>query len=266
MLQRIISGVIMAAVSIAILLLGPIWRMLLVAALMLVSNHEMLGAIRSFGLSPRSWPSYAFVVAVFALSFLGRTDAYWPALVFVTLAIFGQRVLTKDMRVIDCFASLLPVLYPLSMYQFLLSASAHENAMSFCILFTGIGAACLSDTFALFGGLAFGKHKLAPDISPKKTWEGAISGFLGGLVAAAIVWWVQGFWHAQFPLPIYLISGALASVAGQIGDLAASGIKREAGIKDFGTIIPGHGGILDRMDSILFAVPVVSIVFEIYGI
>lgn len=266
MLQRVISGVVLAVATIAFILLGPVWRTVFAAVIMLISNHEMLGAIRAFGLAPRAWPSYAFIAMVFGLSFLGRADEFWPALVFVTLGAFGQRIFAKDMRIIDSFASLIPAIYPLSMFQYVLAACALDNPLSFPILFTGIGVACMTDVCALFGGLALGKHKLAPTISPKKTWEGAISGFFGGVLAAALVWRLQFLWQGQIALGIFLLGGAIASVAGQIGDLTASGIKREANLKDFGKFIPGHGGILDRMDSILFAVPVVSIVFTVFGI
>jgi phosphatidate cytidylyltransferase len=108
------------------------------------------------------------------------------------------------------------------------------------------------DSGAYFAGKTIGKHKLAPAISPGKTWEGAIGGFLATLVFAA------GYATlVHLPLPFALTAGALVGVLGQLADLSKSAIKREIGIKDFGTLIPGHGGVLDRFDSMLYAAPAV---------
>jgi len=103
----------------------------------------------------------------------------------------------------------------------------------------------LTDTFALFCGMAFGKHKLIPHVSPKKTWEGSIGGSLIGTIGASV------FYHYLVdPINIKIVLGILIlSILGQIGDLIFSKIKRENEIKDFSNLIPGHGGILDRLDS-----------------
>lgn len=120
----------------------------------------------------------------------------------------------------------------------------------------------VGDTFAYYGGRAFGSHLMAPEISPKKTWEGAVSSVAAStaLGLAFLVW--------QFPaLPAW--KGALlcilANVAGQVGDLAESAMKRGAGVKDSGTLLPGHGGWLDRVDSSLFSVPLVYWVLQAWG-
>lgn len=107
------------------------------------------------------------------------------------------------------------------------------------------------DSGAYFVGRAIGKHKMAPAISPNKTWEGAI----GGLAAS----WLVGHWmvnHVGLYTGLALVFGLIVGAAGQIGDLFESAIKREIGIKDFGNLLPGHGGVLDRFDSLLFAAPV----------
>ena len=117
-----------------------------------------------------------------------------------------------------------------------------------------------TDTAAYFVGRAIGKTKLAPEISPKKTIAGAV----GGLIASALFMVLYGIimkFGFQMDLPVYLYAavGFVGSIAGQCGDLTASMIKRKMGIKDFGKILPGHGGILDRFDSILFIIPLVYI-------
>lgn len=119
--------------------------------------------------------------------------------------------------------------------------------------------AWLSDTCAYFCGVLFGRHKIAPTLSPKKTVEGCIGGVVGatliGLLYGYVLRWLG---HGEFGAPTeYMLLGAAGSIMAQIGDLAASGIKRCFHVKDFGTLIPGHGGIMDRFDSVLFTAPII---------
>src|SRR5437764_1463463 len=136
--------------------------------------------------------------------------------------------------------------------------------LSFAIRLHGLGAQgpalllfamviiWVSDTAAYFVGRAAGKHPMAPQLSPKKTWEGAVAGFVGSLAAALVFMpWVN------VPLVHLLGMAALGNVAGQMGDLLESGYKRSAGIKDSGSLLPGHGGVLDRVDALILAIPVV---------
>ena len=127
-------------------------------------------------------------------------------------------------------------------------------------------AAWGSDTCALFAGMAFGKHKLAPVVSPKKTVEGAIGGVVG---ATALMMLVVFLMNRYTSLDIHYagaaVMGAAGAVIGQIGDLSFSIIKRQTGIKDYGHIFPGHGGVLDRFDSVIFVAPVVELVLRVLG-
>ena len=118
-------------------------------------------------------------------------------------------------------------------------------------------AVAVTDAFAYLGGSAFGRHKLAPRVSPAKTWEGAAVGFLLTLCGMAVVYAIgrrTGGWP-DWTLARYVWVGALLSVVAQIGDLAESSMKRSAGVKDSGALFPGHGGVLDRCDGFLFAAP-----------
>lgn len=114
------------------------------------------------------------------------------------------------------------------------------------------------DTAAIFAGKAFGKRLLAPSISPKKTWEGAIANF----VACVLVAWGTAVWVGIGPAWGVLI-GVITGVLGQVGDLFESGLKRQADVKDSGSLLPGHGGILDRIDSLLFTAIPTTIVYMI---
>ena len=123
-----------------------------------------------------------------------------------------------------------------------------------------IVAAFLSDAFALFAGMLFGKHKLAPSLSPKKTVEGAVGGFVGAIVSCVVYGLVMQFgFDLQVNYLAMAVYGALGSVVSQIGDLTFSYIKRQYDLKDYGKIFPGHGGVLDRFDSVIFCAPLIEI-------
>lgn len=134
---------------------------------------------------------------------------------------------------------------------FLFSHLINENNpeafyMTFAIAFA-------TDTFAYAGGLLLGRHKLCPKISPKKTVEGAVSGIIGAVIVCVI----YRYFICESIGIIYIIFIIIASIFSQLGDLSASLWKRKYGIKDYGTLLPGHGGVLDRFDSVLFVAPIV---------
>ena len=117
-----------------------------------------------------------------------------------------------------------------------------------------------SDTMDYVVGRKLGKHKIAPKLSPKKSLEGLIGGIVGaaliGVIFSVIFWDELGKAFSN-PVLVFALAGAIGSVVSQIGDMAASAIKRNKGIKDYGSLIPGHGGILDRFDSVIFIAPIV---------
>lgn len=118
-----------------------------------------------------------------------------------------------------------------------------------------------TDTFAYLFGIIFGKHKLYPSISPKKTVEGSLGGIFGSVILLNIF----NFFVLKYNAVFIISFGIILSIVAQLGDLFASKIKREIGIKDFSNIIKGHGGFLDRFDSIIFVTPLVYIIFLIFG-
>jgi phosphatidate cytidylyltransferase len=145
-------------------------------------------------------------------------------------------------------SGLLLVAFPLSFAVRLDGlGGAGPRLLLFALVITWAG-----DTVAYFAGRAIGRHPFAPALSPKKTWEGAVAGFAGSLlVGYAFSWWL----HAS--VPHLLAMAGVGNVAGQVGDLVESAYKRSAGVKDSGALLPGHGGVLDRIDALILAIPAV---------
>lgn len=136
----------------------------------------------------------------------------------------------------------------------------------FYMLLVIIGFAWCTDIFAYLVGMCFGKHRFAPNISPKKTIEGCIGGIVFCLIATFVALFIyQKVFDSEINYVLALVYAFLCSVVGQIGDLAFSYIKRSYGIKDFGKILPGHGGVLDRMDSLIFICPLFYILISLKG-
>ncbi len=140
-------------------------------------------------------------------------------------------------------------------YITFLSTSNNEQTFAYFV-FALFVTVWICDSAAYFLGKAFGIHKLYPSVSPKKSWEGAIAGFVASIITFTILIYLL---IPEFPMIHSIIIGLLIGIFGQIGDLAESLLKRDAGIKDSSTILPGHGGFLDRFDSIIFVAPILFI-------
>jgi phosphatidate cytidylyltransferase len=165
------------------------------------------------------------------------------------LVLFTKRPLVETLPAAGMSSSgLLLVAFPLS-YAIRLHG---EGIRGPALLLFALVIIWVGDTTAYFVGRSIGKHPLAPHLSPKKTWEGTVASFLGSLIVAMVF-----ARYMTVPLPHLLAMAALGNVAGQVGDLLESAYKRSAGIKDSGTILPGHGGVLDRIDALILAIPVV---------
>ena len=145
----------------------------------------------------------------------------------------------------------------------------YTNAHGIFLILFILFSACMTDTFAYFTGSFLGKHKLCPKISPKKTVEGAIGGVIGCVISNVILYAVYNNFIFANPKNNYvaiIIASVITSIVGMCGDLTASLIKRNYGIKDFGNLIPGHGGIMDRFDSIMFVSAAFYAVFNIFEV
>ncbi len=192
--------------------------------------HAMFGPF--FGEHP-------ILSGVFFLFVLGLT----------VITVWGKRALVEALPAAGISSSgLLLVAFPLS-YAVALHGFGSVGPK---LLLFACGITWAADNTAYFVGRAFGKHLLAPRLSPKKTWEGSVGGMVGSLaVAYAFSYWIK------IPVGHLLAMGAIGNVAGQMGDLLESAYKRSAGVKDSGGILPGHGGILDRIDALILCIPVI---------
>ncbi len=167
----------------------------------------------------------------------------------MVLTLWGKRALVEALPAAGISSSaLLLVAFPFSY-----AVSLHGlGKLGPRMLLFACGITWAADSVAYFVGRAFGKHLLAPHLSPKKTWEGSVGGMAGSLLTA----WAFSYW-IKIPLGHLLAMAVIGNVAGQMGDLLESAYKRSAGVKDSGEILPGHGGILDRIDALILCIPVI---------
>lgn len=278
MKTRIITAVVGIAVLIAVMcLFDTLLFDLVIAALTLLAMHEAWQAV---GFRKKDWYIYAAAVPTVFMVLLCHYRAVQLLIlpVLTCTAIFYAvclvlRSTTLDFGRLSSFA-LFSCVILLSFYSFvylkyrLPRAEYSAEAIYFIVLI--LCYAWGGDTFAYFAGRFFGKHKLAPIVSPQKTVEGAIGGILGCVLLGEICTYVYQniadksdiFFHGVAPAFYLVVAvlGVIAAVLGILGDLFASVVKRQHGIKDYGTIFPGHGGILDRFDSVMFIAPFVTMV------
>jgi phosphatidate cytidylyltransferase len=202
-------------------------------------------------------------------------DAAWPyAAAIWLIAILTWALLTRaptDRPLAAVGVTVLAVAYAGALPAFLLDMRHHGHGLrswaGAWLVFFPLVVTWVCDTAAMFGGRAFGGAKLAPTVSPGKTRSGSLAGVVGGLVVAPV------FGAAVFPrvgvdVPLWqlLVVAGVLGVIGQIGDLAESLFKREAGVKDSSQLIPGHGGVLDRLDSLYFVIPAAAAMYRAFGI
>lgn len=289
MLKRVATGAVFTAIILGgIYLRGWPLRALMLAA-MLIGMFEVYRALKKTGARPAEWAGYVYAALAIGLQAAANAPGApeWlktmnvPAASLTIGLLLGLSAIVLRGRVDfpALSATVLPMAYPGFLFAMLASLQDIPNAtMALAALLIAFFLASINDVFALFTGMALGKHKLSPEISPKKT----IAGSIGGLVASAlfamlIAWlldWAQesagiaqalriGEAEAEFSILGFAIMGVFAGAMSQIGDLTASLIKRHCGVKDYGTIFPGHGGVMDRFDGILFCGAVCSVFFQI---
>ena len=243
--------VLTAAVGIPLVLLATLYAPLslfsiLAAAVAALSVEEFLalGRVRGIG-RPGRW----FLIPAAAVTASFGAGSAWTvgavaisAMALMTVTIFRDPLETA---LGDVAVGLSAVAYCCVTLGFLILLPRNAILVLFAIIWVG-------DSAAYYGGRAFGRRLLAPRVSPKKTVEGGIAGLAGSLIAGA----TAGAWLLGEPWTWLVMISGVTAIAGQVGDLAESALKRSAGVKDSSSILPGHGGILDRLDSLFFATPV----------
>lgn len=265
MKTRIISALVgLVLLAATFMLYNTVFFTIIIDIVSLIAVYELL---RCMGLSKDKTlavPSIVFAAFIPFLSFEFIRNIF-PALSYIYLVYLFVMLLIKHktLKISDitkCF--FICLCYPLSFSCFIFLKDANPKEGLFYILLVFI-AAWLSDTGAYFVGSFFGKHKLCPEISPKKTVEGAIGGLLSAVIGYIILAVIYSAIYKDAITINYLIIiiiAPFASVAGMVGDLAASVIKRQYNIKDYGNIMPGHGGVMDRFDSVLFVLPLIYVI------
>lgn len=276
MKTRILAAIPIALILIAALVLQSFVLLALVIFLSIIAQKEMLGALSSDGTVPVKSIAYIFAAVTPVFAYFHSTIIIFAYMIMIILlfivCMFGKKYDFKSFT-----STLLCTLYPQFFFVFIYLLIYGFMNMDFIgsnpfPLLMAVIPPIFSDIFAYFIGMAFGKKKLCPEISPKKTVAGAWGGIIGGVIAGVLIWLffasgiVFGGLTWDMGVVAIIIMGAIVAFISQLGDLSASFIKRHYGIKDYGNLIPGHGGILDRMDSILFSVPVVYIFMIIHSL
>ena len=258
--QRILSAVIGLVILIPVLLCSQTVVNIALVLVIMFSLYELYKAFGFFEKMPVAVLGMLLpVLFVLGKFFLAQKLFYMPLLtygyillVFITLIVYHKDIKFSDMAVMFSMTFVITLFF-----SYIATVRAME--MGNVLIWSIFVGAFFPDSFAYFIGRAFGKHKLAPVVSPKKTVEGALGGLAGGvafmLLFGFVVTLIFPSWEANyFNLGVM---GLLCALVAEIGDLSMSAIKRDVGVKDFGNIMPGHGGLLDRLDSVLFVAPLV---------
>jgi phosphatidate cytidylyltransferase len=278
--QRVLSAALLLPLLI-VLVWWSVWSVALTVAVATVASLiELYSAFRQGGYQPRMLVGIGSALAiVLAIGFQPAVafDLLLPVVTFVIIgSLAAELAYPQQSGSLPSWgltqAGAFYIAWLLSHFILLRSIDApalHDS------IFTPLGIrpgvawiyyACaitwLQDTSAYFMGRQFGRHKLAPILSPKKTWEGAAGGLIGAILTGIACVWLLG-------LPITPLQGALlglvGGIVGPLGDLSESLIKRQVGLKDAGNLIPGHGGLLDRADSLLFTIPILYYLIRLFA-
>lgn len=282
MLIRTISGIIAFSILVVLLLLPQYVLAILVLAVSIIGLFEFSNAMKQKGIHVDLPASCIAAVAIVGRAYgitlpkqlfpvLSDTfskifaSQHLNALIYVIIVyLFCKIIFEKGFRLEDMAFTLLGIVYIPFLMAFAVSTRNLDRGFEYIWLVV-IGST-ITDIFAYFTGVTLGKTKIIPHISPKKTVEGSIGGAIGCMLTMMLYGVVIMNQAGIEPIPMYhlAILGLLCGVVSQLGDWSASAIKRSMEIKDFGKLIPGHGGIMDRIDSIIFVAPLVYIYVSLF--
>lgn len=271
-MKRILTAIVLIAVVFSLVFFGQLWMITLAAAIiaeLAAYEYLQLAAVgaETHGAKlriPFWWMSLATALAFVVTLPNFPVEAQLPVLSALTLALFAWNGFRSPLiQVLPDTAQgifgLIYIAYPLTLIPLLWKKEDGTALVIFLMVCVWVG-----DIAALYIGRRFGRHKLAPRLSPGKTWEGSAASIAGSILAAFIVLYIGDVLsshgnlvlHTSEPMWQSLLLAAVLNIAAQLGDLLESAIKRGAGVKDSGTMLPGHGGMLDRIDALLLAAPV----------
>jgi phosphatidate cytidylyltransferase len=263
-MKRILTALVLIPLVIALVFLGQDWLVTVaVGAVALLAAWEYLGIAQAAGAKAPRVPVLVAIAILFAVSLL------WPDKLVATLGALSLALLVYSafaVPVAEALQAAANSVFCLMYAGFTLIAlpmlrSSEDGKSLVTFLLCAVWA---GDIVAMYVGRTLGRHKLAPKLSPNKTWEGAIGSLAGsvlvtvGLIYLAAQLARRDILTLAFPgtLGHWLLLAVVVNLAAQVGDLAESALKRSAGVKDSGTLLPGHGGVLDRIDALLLAAPV----------
>jgi phosphatidate cytidylyltransferase len=263
-MRRILTALVLAPLALALVFLGPKGLITIVAAaIAMLAGWEFLGLAERCGAKPPRLAVMAALVALFAGNY------QWPDQTLVifsglSLSLFACCTFRKpvDRAMIDSMSSVFALCYVgLTLLAIPTLREQHNGPTLVVFLLLAVWA---GDIVALYVGRMWGTRKLAPAISPNKTWAGAIGSVVGSVLVTGGLYWLSielaqwNFTRLSFDEVwwYWLVMAVVVNVAAQVGDLAESALKRSAGVKDSGSLLPGHGGVLDRIDALLLAAPV----------
>ncbi len=262
LITRSITGLLYGLTLIGSLVIDYYTFHLFFLVVMLLGLKEFYQLTENKGVKPQKALGFIMSLGIFSSSilfFINKELSFISlniVLILSFLLFAAELFRNKEISFVNLGTTLLGVIYvalPLSLLSFL--AYNSNNEYNYHLILSLFILVWLSDVGGYFAGINFGKHKLLERVSPKKTWEGAV----GGLVLCVIGAYTLSFFFPLMNTYKWLSLGVIVCVSSVIGDLIESMLKRSANVKDSGNILPGHGGILDRFDSLLFVVPIVYI-------
>ncbi len=274
MAKRLLSALVGIIIGVSIIAIDNIW--LYTAAITffsVVGVWEFIRAVKCTEFKMLTATSLLIAAAAPSILIFKLDWLILPVFAGFMLALFAlmlgkhKRIKIEHISMCGGAATLISAALS-SIILFRYNAPSEDTTMGVYLLVYLLFCAWLGDSGAFFVGTFLGKHKLCPNVSPKKTVEGFIGGIVTvgvGVFLETLVFNLFIFTSFQINYPVVIAVGMIASVFGVLGDLSASVVKREFGVKDFGSIMPGHGGVLDRFDSVLFVAPFILIVYQYFS-
>lgn len=261
--QKVTMGLVLGALAIACLVSGPLPLFALLLTLFFVASGELFRLMRRRGFRPVPLTGFAAIVSLLSIAYARgeRAPMLFPGVIAATMALTFLAMLGRRRRrnvTLGVASTLLAVVYIGVLGAYVIMLRKSPDGFRLTLVF-GL-MAVLHDAGAYFAGVSFGRRRMAVTVSPDKTWEGWMGGTLFTFVVAAVA---ATTLDPPFTWPTSLVLAALISIAAPLGDLSESLLKRDAGAKDTGRILPGHGGVLDRVDSVIFSAPIFFYAFRV---